>query len=229
MSSKRLLDLAALHAEDRAVEVDVLAAGELLVEARPDLEQAADAAADLGPPGRRRRDPREDLQKRRLAGAVASDDAEHLPLGHLERDVLERPELLAGAMMLLARETLSRHARTSRAACRTPPGTRRGGTSSTAPSTSIATDIRSCPRSVGSDDRKTWRARRRRDARRQRRRPRPGPGRAGSRRARPTASPRSREVIGLNERIHCHFTGIWSTANITPESSGRTWRNTGIM
>ena len=44
-----LLDLAALHAEDRAVQVDVLAAGELLVEARPDLEQAADAAADLGP------------------------------------------------------------------------------------------------------------------------------------------------------------------------------------
>ena len=44
-----LLDLLALHAEDRAVEIDVLAPGELLVEARADLEQAADATADLGP------------------------------------------------------------------------------------------------------------------------------------------------------------------------------------
>ena len=50
------LDLPALHPEDRTVEVDVLAAGQLLVEARPDLEQAADATTDLGPSlGRRRR------------------------------------------------------------------------------------------------------------------------------------------------------------------------------
>ena len=44
----------------------------------------------------------EDLQERRLARAVAADDAEHLPLGHLERDVPQRPELLDGAMVLLA-------------------------------------------------------------------------------------------------------------------------------
>ena len=44
-----LLDLPALHPEDRPVQVDVLASCELLVEARPDLEQAADATADLGP------------------------------------------------------------------------------------------------------------------------------------------------------------------------------------
>ena len=37
------------------------------------------------------------------------------------------------------------------------------------------------------------------------------------------------ELMGFNERIHCHFSGIWSTANITPESSGSTWRKTGIM
>ena len=57
-------------------------------------------------PVRRRRDPREDLQQRRLARAVASDDAQHLPLGHLERDVPQRPELLDGAMVLLARDPL---------------------------------------------------------------------------------------------------------------------------
>ena len=41
-------DLAASHAEDGAVQVDVLAAGQLGMEARADLEQAADAAADDG-------------------------------------------------------------------------------------------------------------------------------------------------------------------------------------
>ena len=41
------LNLAALHAEDRAVQEHVLAPGELGMEARSDLEQAPDAAADL--------------------------------------------------------------------------------------------------------------------------------------------------------------------------------------
>ena len=36
--------------------------------------------------------------------------------------------------------------------------------------------------------------------------------RAACRRPRPTASPLMTAVIGLNERIHCHFTGIDSTA-----------------
>ena len=40
-------DLGPRHAEDRAVEEDVLAAGELRVEAGADLEQARDAAVDL--------------------------------------------------------------------------------------------------------------------------------------------------------------------------------------
>ena len=45
-------DLGAGHAEDRAVEIDVLAAGQLGMKAGADLEQARDAAAD------RRRGPR---------------------------------------------------------------------------------------------------------------------------------------------------------------------------
>ena len=40
-------DLGRAHAEDRAVEVDVLAAGELGVKAGADLEQRADAAVDV--------------------------------------------------------------------------------------------------------------------------------------------------------------------------------------
>ena len=75
-----LLDLSALHAEDRPVQIDVLAAGELRVEARSDLEQAADAAANLDAARGRRGDAREDLEQRRLAGAVSPDDAEHLAL-----------------------------------------------------------------------------------------------------------------------------------------------------
>ena len=63
-------DLATLHAEHRAVQVDVLAPGQLRMEAGADLEQAAHAPADLRPPLGRGRDPRQDLQQRRLAGAV---------------------------------------------------------------------------------------------------------------------------------------------------------------
>ena len=47
ISSNLRFDLAASHAEDRAVEIDVLAAGQLRVKAGADFEQAADAAAQL--------------------------------------------------------------------------------------------------------------------------------------------------------------------------------------
>ena len=43
------LDLAAAHAEDRAVEEDVLAAGQFRVEARADLQQAGDPALERDP------------------------------------------------------------------------------------------------------------------------------------------------------------------------------------
>ena len=85
------VDLAAAHAQDRAVEVDVLAAGQLGVEAGADLQQAADAAAELDLAGRRLGDPREDLQQRALAGAVAADDADDLARLDLEVDVLAGP------------------------------------------------------------------------------------------------------------------------------------------
>ena len=50
ISSNLRCDLGAPHAEDRAAQVDVLAASQLRMEAGADLEQAADAAVDLGPP-----------------------------------------------------------------------------------------------------------------------------------------------------------------------------------
>ncbi len=88
-------DLGAPHAEDRAVEVDVLAARELGVEAGAHLEQAADAAAQLDAPRRRLGDARQDLEQRALARAVAADDAEHLAAPHLEVDVAQRPDRFA--------------------------------------------------------------------------------------------------------------------------------------
>ena len=86
-------DLGAAHAEDRAVEEDVLAPGQLRVEAGADLEQRADPAGHLGPAGARLGDPREDLQQRALAGAVVADQADDFAVRRSsKRDVAQRPE-----------------------------------------------------------------------------------------------------------------------------------------
>src|SRR5207245_4016338 len=44
-------------------------------------------------------DPREDLEQRRLARSVAPHDSEHLPGLDVERDVVERPDRVAGAVV----------------------------------------------------------------------------------------------------------------------------------
>jgi len=59
-------DLGARHAHDRALQVDVLAAGQIGVKAGGDLDEPADAALDVHAPA----DLREQLEDRRLAGAV---------------------------------------------------------------------------------------------------------------------------------------------------------------
>src|SRR5262249_42166070 len=100
------VDLGAPHAEDRPVEVNVLAAGQLRMKAGTDFEQAAYSAADLSTSFGRRRDPAEDLQQRRLAGAVRTDHADHLALPSLEGDVLQRPDRLARLMNVAGAEPL---------------------------------------------------------------------------------------------------------------------------
>jgi hypothetical protein len=86
--SDDLVELAAhfvfAHAHDGAVEVDVLAAGELGVKAGADFEQAGDAAFDLDLAGSGGGDARQDLEQGALARAVAADDAEHFALLDLE-------------------------------------------------------------------------------------------------------------------------------------------------
>jgi hypothetical protein len=86
-------DLLALHAEDGAGEEDVLAPGQVGVEARADFEETADAPADCHPPRRRLRDARQHFQQRTLARAVAADDADQLALPHFQIHLAERPDV----------------------------------------------------------------------------------------------------------------------------------------
>ena len=92
----------ARQAEQRAVEVDVLPAGELRVDARPHLDERADPPADVDPAGVGVHDPGQDLQQRRLARAVDADQADRLARLDDEVDVLERPAPAPPALALQA-------------------------------------------------------------------------------------------------------------------------------
>src|SRR4051794_11599806 len=79
-----LFDLALPHAEDRAVEIDVLAPGQLVVKTSPYLQQRCDASSYLHFSGGRIRDLRQDLEECALARAVPADDADDLPFTRFE-------------------------------------------------------------------------------------------------------------------------------------------------
>ena len=85
-----LPDPRARQAVDRAVQIDVLAAGEVGMEARAELEKRRDPAAGFDATRRRRDDPRDDAEERRLARAVATDEADRLSGLDRERDVAQR-------------------------------------------------------------------------------------------------------------------------------------------
>src|SRR5262249_39404417 len=87
-------DLGPRHAQDGAVEVDVLAPRQLRVESGPNLQQARHPALDSDAAGARLGDAGEDLEESGLAGAVAADDAHHLTAFHFEGDTFQRPEFL---------------------------------------------------------------------------------------------------------------------------------------
>ena len=85
--------LRARETEHRAAEKDVLARGELRIEADAELEERRELAVDDRGPAARLVDPAEDLQQRALAAAVRACDAEELTLGYVERDVAQRVEV----------------------------------------------------------------------------------------------------------------------------------------
>ena len=69
--------------EERATEQDVVAPGEVLVEAGAEGQQAGHVTADVDRALGRPDDPGEDLEQRALAGAVRSDDRERLAVERL--------------------------------------------------------------------------------------------------------------------------------------------------
>src|SRR5215211_8108943 len=95
-------DVTAAHAKNGAVEIDVLATGQLGMEAGSHLEQGCDTAASAGEAGGRFGDPGQDLQQGALARPIPADDPERLPLGHLKAHIAERPDLLSGSLALTA-------------------------------------------------------------------------------------------------------------------------------
>jgi hypothetical protein len=86
-------DLGPTHPQHRAAQEDVLTAGQLGMEAGPELEQAADPPPAAQRADRRARYPREDLQQRALACTVAADHADDVAAHDLEFDSAQRPEL----------------------------------------------------------------------------------------------------------------------------------------
>ena len=87
----RRIDFPLLHAEDRAVQIDVLATRELIMESRSHLEQGTDPSSNIHPTRGRVGDPRQDLEERALASAVATDDPEDLAALDLERHTVKCP------------------------------------------------------------------------------------------------------------------------------------------
>ena len=89
-----LADLRLAETLDRAVQEDVLAAAEVGVEAGAELEQRADPTADGDLALGRLDDPGDQPQQRRLARAVAPDQADRLARRDRDRDVREREHVL---------------------------------------------------------------------------------------------------------------------------------------
>ena len=106
-------------------------------------------------PARRCRDPRQELQKRRLPGAVAADDAEDLAPLDLEGHVLERPDLLLVRPVFLPHQAPSGVRQANRGASRNPDWSWPMRYCLESPSTSmVAVDIRSCPQNAAPRSRK---------------------------------------------------------------------------
>src|SRR5581483_7201216 len=87
-----------VHPENRAVQINVLAAGQIGMKSSADAEQASGAAKQIRKPGGRPRNPRQNSQQRRFTGAVASDDADDFAGLHFETDVAQRPDVRIGAV-----------------------------------------------------------------------------------------------------------------------------------
>src|SRR5205807_4634406 len=85
-------DFCPLHAENCSVQVDVLAASQLRMEAGANLQQTADTTTYFGATLGRLGNPRQDLQQRALACSVVADNSQDFARCNLERDVAQGPD-----------------------------------------------------------------------------------------------------------------------------------------
>src|SRR5271157_3026762 len=85
------INLFAAHAENRAIEVDVLTPSQFRVKASAHFQQTGDAAFDLDFAGGRCSNTRENLEKCTLAGSITSDNAEHFALLDGKRNIPQSP------------------------------------------------------------------------------------------------------------------------------------------
>ena len=95
ISSKRSAKLATGQPEERPVDPDVVARGELGVEPDPELDERRESSVDTDEPCVLAVDAGEDLEQRALAAAVRPDDAEELASHDREADVVESDLVLA--------------------------------------------------------------------------------------------------------------------------------------
>src|ERR1035437_2276217 len=89
------VNLLAAQAQDGAVKPDVLAAGEIGVKARPELQQRRNPPIDDDCATGRTVDARQNLERRRLAGPVLTHETERAAALDVEGRIPQRPELPA--------------------------------------------------------------------------------------------------------------------------------------
>src|SRR5205085_430975 len=89
--------LVAPHAQDGAVEIDVVPAGQFRMEPSAHLQQATDSTAQHGSARRGFGDAGKNLKQRAFASAIATNDSQQLATVHVERNILEGPDLVRPA------------------------------------------------------------------------------------------------------------------------------------
>ena len=92
------VNLMAGHTHDAAIHIDILTGGHLGMEASTDLKEGSNTASIGDMAGRRGSDVAEELQQGALAGSVLADDTDDVTLLDLERDILQSPDIVAGAL-----------------------------------------------------------------------------------------------------------------------------------
>ena len=97
MISSRFASISRGVSPRRAAEVDVREPRVFGMEARSQLEQRADAAADGDPPARGLDHAGHDLEECRLPGAILADDAQRFAALQLEADAVERAKHARGS------------------------------------------------------------------------------------------------------------------------------------